>query len=67
MLGSFMMLLVSERYLVRCGGCNGEREEGSKEVSTVSVSNPQTLSLTILLQEHKLGMGLETAAVAQKR
>ena len=32
MLGSFMMLLVSERYLVRCGGCNEEREEGSKEV-----------------------------------
>ena len=34
---------------------------------TVSVSNPQTLSLTIVLQEHKLGTGLETAAVAQKR
>lgn len=34
---------------------------------TVSVSDPQTLSLTVLLQEQKPGTGLEAVAVAQER
>lgn len=49
------------------GGRGVEIRRFEAPAHTVSVSNPQTLSLTILLQEHKLGTGLETAAVAQKR
>lgn len=49
------------------GGKGVELRRFEAPAHTVSVSNPQTLSLTILLQEQKPGTGLEPAAVVQER